>query len=113
MRIKKYRILRRGRAHPARSPAENAILRKGRRRDISHPLPCGRIFRHRQHQHRLCPARCVPGKGRRAAVGVDDLLDDVQTQNVGRILPRPPWHDPKIKAKLSCSYSSFKAQGVA
>lgn len=88
MRIKKYRILRRGRAHPARSPAENAILRKGRRRDISHPLPCGRIFRHRQHQHRLCPARCVPGKGRRAAVGVDDLLDDVQTQNVGRILPR-------------------------
>ena len=37
MRIKKYRILRRGRAHPARSPAENAILRKGRRRDIPHP----------------------------------------------------------------------------
>ena len=28
-------------------------------------------------------------------------------------LNAPPWHDPKIKAKLSCSYSSFKAQGVA
>ncbi len=40
------------------------------------------------YQHRLCPARCVPGKGHRAAVGADDLLDDVQTQNVGRILPR-------------------------
>lgn len=37
MRIKKYRILHRGRAHPARSPAESAILRKGRGRDISHP----------------------------------------------------------------------------
>ena len=58
---KKYRILRRaGHTWPAaygkRDFAERAAG------GHLHPLPCGRIFRHRQHQHRLCPARRVPGK---------------------------------------------------
>ena len=34
------------------------------------------------------PRAVRSGQSRRAAVGADDLLDDVQTQNVGRILPR-------------------------
>ena len=87
MRIKKYRILRRGRAHPARSSAENAILRKGRGRDLSHPYRAAGFSVTGSTSTAFAPRGAFRAK-RRAAVGADDLLDDVQTQNVGRILPR-------------------------
>lgn len=40
-----------------------------------------------QCHHGLCPLRCVLHKLHTAAVGLGDLLDNVQAQDVGRIRP--------------------------
>ena len=40
-----------------------------------------------QCHHGLCPLRCILHKLHTAAVGLGDLLDNVQAQDVGRIRP--------------------------